>query len=489
MSSHSFINRTIGILFIALAALLSVGCGDTHDEACNVVLVVVDTLRPDHCSAYGYDRRTTPELERMASLGVLFENAYAQASFTQASMGTLLTGTWPHNHAAGQHPSILLEDNETLAELFQQSGYATAAFVCNPLLTEGSGFEQGFDDYYPLDEKEDFGAKGVVDSAIAWLEKNVTRKNGDEPFFLWLHMLDPHFPYLPPKFEPPLKVRFSWVDDRAARQEYLAKIQQRSSAQFLFENTLSPKAVREAINIYDSEVAFCDLQFGRLVRWLENQGVMKDTLLVFTSDHGESLGEHGFRFSHGFTVYDEAIRVPLVVRLPGRQPGGARIDDTVQLMDLAPFMLSVAGIPCPDKMKGRGLMDFIEQNSSGSAGRNDVTIFSESEPMYLDGGVRRFPLRPRIYIEGDEGKWRSVRKGDYKLIMIPRDDEPELELYNVKDDPLELKNLAEQEPTIKNEMLELIRAWRDGADVRESTLHPDPDSEWQQRLQQLGYAK
>lgn len=471
-------------LVVILGALPALGCTRAPCEGSNVVLVVVDTLRADHLTPYGYTEGSTPELKRFASKGVVFENVVSQASFTMASMGTMFTSTYPHHHGAGRHPSLLVADNKTMAEAFQAQGYRTAAFVCNPLLEEGSGFEQGFQEYFPLDEKETQGARGLIDGAITWLGTK-----GEGPFFLWLHLLDPHFPYLVrPGFVDPTK-------NRDARREYLQLVKRRgageiATGEIFFDCPLSPEAVRQAIRAYDSEINYTDLHFGRLLAALKELGLDEKTLVVFTSDHGESLGEHGLHFCHGFSVYDEALKVPWVMRIPGQAQGPRRVKETVRLLDLMPTVLSLTGIDMPDECLGQDLSPLLrskeESRSAFSGGRPS---FSESEPLYRDKGVRRYPQRKEIHVEGDEGKWKSVRLGQYKLIMIPNDPKPRVALYDLLVDPKETRNIFEEKPEEASRLLEVLEAWLADPLRRASITTPELDEEWARRLQSIGYIR
>ena len=448
-----------------------------------MILFVVDTLRPDRLTPYGCDRDTSPNVDRFAREGVLFEQALSQASFTMASMGTLMTSTYPFQHGASRHPSILGEENHTLAEAFRAAGYATAAFVCNPLLGAGSGFSQGFDTYRCLEEAKGGNAEGIVDLGIRWM-----KEQGDRPFFLWLHCLDPHFPYLP-------RYGFMRVSpaEREGQAEYTELLRRKRSGrlgtdEIFFRCPLSPAGLAAARKAYDSEIAFTDRNFGRLLEALKRSGIADRTVVVFTSDHGENLGEKGFYFCHGFTVYDIAIRVPLLFRLPGGKRGGTRIREPVRLLDLMPTLLSLTGVPAPGGLRGRDLSPLLLGRRPGDPAAAPPA-YSESEPMYLDGGKRRYPHRKRIHLPGEEGKWRSVHTDRWHLVLVPKEGKPEVELYEPDADPGEERNLAAERPEVTAELERLLEAWMHDPSRRPPRSTPELDAEWARRLRNIGYIK
>jgi arylsulfatase A-like enzyme len=280
-------------------------------------------------------------------------------------------------------------------------------------------------------------------------------------------------------------------EDRKANQEYLALLKRRnkgriSTGEIFFECDLSPEAVRQAILAYDSEIACVDHQFGLLLDALKRLGLEKNTIVIFTSDHGESLGEKGLHFTHGFSVYESALRVPFLLRLPDKKSRGKRLKESVRLLDLMPTLLDLAGIKPIPHMKGRSLASMILGTDSEAAGTGPP-VFAESEPMYLDHGVRRYPQRKRIYLEGEEGKWRTIRTDRYKLIMIPKADGPELELYDLASDPGEERDISGEQPETAEKLLESIREWLADPSRRDSVSTPELDEEWARRLKNIGY--
>ncbi len=309
---------------------------------------LVDTLRADHTSVYGYSRDTTPELRRFATRSVVFETAVAASSWTRPSVASLFTSLLPGGHGAVHLRDPLPVQARTLAERLQERGFATAAFVANSVIYEkGSGFERGFDVFKGIHDREGRPstralAEDVVTEALAWL-----RATRGRPAFVFVHTMDPHIPYQPPApfdalFDPKPTAESPGHDPR--EQE-------------------DPAAHRDSyVARYDGEIAYGDREFGRLVRGLEEAGMLERSLLAFLADHGEEFLEHG-RFGHGTSLYDELVRVPLVVRLPGERHAGRRLAEQVQVIDVAPTILEALGLPAEGAHRGIPLQRALEGTS------------------------------------------------------------------------------------------------------------------------------
>lgn len=475
--------NTKDVVLVLMLLILGMGCQKAPCEGSNILFVVVDTLRADHLTPYGYRSGVTPEIKKFAEQGVLFEKAVANASFTMASMGSILTSTYPHHHGATRHPSILGPENLTLQEVLKEEGYITGGFVCNPLLHQDSGFGQGFDTYVNVGEMETNGAQGLVEKTLDWIKEN--RKN---KFYVWLHLLDPHFPYHERKgFE----IRRSLPKAKEEYKLLLQKIRLKKikPREVFFDCPLSLDGVNEAIKSYDSEIAWIDYYFGKLLAGLIQLGLDKNTVVVFLSDHGETLSNHGLHFSHGFSVHEEALWVPLIIRTPLSHLSGRRIRNPVQMLDLAPTLLSLCGIKIPETMEGGDLKDLIMERSAAQRYKSPP-IFSECEPMYVDqNNLRRYPNRRNIHVEGDKGKWRSVQLDGYKLIRIPHKDEDKVMLFDIIKDPKETRNIAAKNPERTKTLLKLLMDWTNDPSAKESNATLELDEEWRQRLNDIGYTR
>jgi len=297
-----------------------------------VVVYLVDTLRADHTSPYGYSRDTTPELTAFAREGVLFETAIAQASWTKPSVASLMTSLLPGQHRAVQLRDALGEAHVTLAEMLQAKGYSTAAAIANSVIySKGAGFEQGFDLFSGLHGPAGRPSKLVeaalvVDEALRLLDA----RRG-LPTFLYVHTMDPHVPYAPPapfdtKYEPHATPEHPALDPRTDYKEALDR--------------------ERFVARYDGDVAYGDQEFGRFVRGLRERGVLDQALFVFMADHGEEFQDHG-QWLHGRSVFDELVRVPLIVRFPKAAHAGRRVSQQVQVVDVLPTILESQGLPVP----------------------------------------------------------------------------------------------------------------------------------------------
>ncbi len=377
----------------------------------NVILYVVDTLRTDRMSLYGYGRRTSPELERRAGSAFVFEQAYAAGSFTAPSVTALLASRRASEMRGVMDPAGAAR--ATLAEAFKAGGYATAAFQANLLCTTASGYGRGFDAYELVGKVTPDGlgkatAGELRERALAWVDAH-----RDAPFFLYLQSMDVHFPYAAPE---PFRDRF--VTPAAAKPEAVPPAIRSSidpeAARVFFERlqNLSPDR-------YDGAVAYADHELGRLLDALAARGLAGDTIVVVTSDHGEPLGDRKEIF-HGRSLWNELVRVPLVLWVPGLT-GGVRVDEVVSLLDVAPTLLALAGLPVPPSFVGRSWL----------------SPASTAQPPGATGELVRGMT------------WATVgwyaREGPWKLIL---DREKGPALYHLPSDPGETRDVSAAHPAV-----------------------------------------
>ncbi len=364
------------------------------DDPPNVVLITIDTVRPDHLGCYGYRSIETPHLDAIAEAGVRFTNAYTPVPITLPAHSVMLTGTYPMR--TGMHDfsgNRLNASQPTLATLLHARGYTTGAVLGSAVLDSRFGLNRGFDFYYDhfdfsrLDEKNIDAmmrpGNEVIDRALGWLGGS-RRK----PFLLWVHLYDAHHPYNPP---PP----------------YLQKYR---------------------THPYDGGIAFVDAQVGRLVTYLKAKGIFDRTLIVVAGDHGEGLGEHGEK-THGFFIYESTLHVPLIFKLPaGSGQQKPVVDDSANLADLLPTVLEIVGASRPKEAQGRSLVPYM-------AGKPNTAPAENYAETYL----------PRIHFNWSE--LRGVRYRQYHFIDAPRP-----ELYDLSADPHELKNLYSTQRAVANEL-------------------------------------
>jgi arylsulfatase A-like enzyme len=354
------------------------------------ILYIVDTLRADHTTPYGYSRDTTPELARFARDAVVFDAAIAQASWTRPSVGSIMTSLLPGRHLAVQLRDPLDPGLVTLAEMLQAKGISTAATIANSVIySAGTHFEQGFDDYRGMHDasgraSKEVPAAPVVDEALAQL-----RDREGLPTFLYVHTMDPHVPYTPPapfdrKYEPHPAPGHPAIDPRTDFKEPLDR--ERLVAQ------------------YDGEVAYGDQEFGRFVRELKARGLYDRALIVVMADHGEEFQDHG-KWLHGRSLFDELIRIPLIVKFPAARGAGRRVAEQVQTLDVLPTVLREMGLPVPPTpvILGHPLQDVVRGGAPEPPAISEIShrgFVAYGMRTRQDKYVHRFsPERDELYFD------------------------------------------------------------------------------------------
>jgi arylsulfatase A-like enzyme len=426
----------------------------------NIVVYLVDTLRADQLGAYGQAAPTSPCFDAFAREAVLFEDAWAQASWTRAATASIFTGLHVGAHGVDREDRALPASATTLAERLEQSGYATGAFVGNHLLNQRFGFDQGFQVWNGGDASL-YGAPAATlgERALGWL------RTAKPPFFLYVHTMEPHSPYTPS------------AEDEApfAMPAYKGDTDTRALLRLGQLGQLSPEGLQFLEARYRGEVHQNDRAFGALIDTLRSQGLLESTLVVFLADHGEELLDHGGT-EHAKTLYQELVHIPLAVRLPGPARAGRREPAPVQQIDLVPTLLDFAGVPRPPGLPGRDLAALW-------LGRREAEVIP---PLLFS--EERFAVVDKY----------AVRAGATKLIL--NNDGPELwragsheELYDLARDPKERDNLVASRPisvAFLRQELERFRARQaailaGGGSGASLSLTPEE----QEELRALGYLK
>ncbi|HJS74456.1 MAG TPA: sulfatase, partial [Vicinamibacteria bacterium] len=338
-----------------------------------VVLISIDTLRRDHMSLYGYPRRTTPGLEALARESVVFEDAVSTSSWTLPAHASLLTSTAPAVHCATSSKVGLRALLPGLPRLLRAAGYFTQGIATHVYLSREYGFGEGFDRHRYLPETR---AEEVTNQAIHFLEGK-----GDSDFFLFLHYYDPHWHYDPP---PPYDRAFDPGYEGSATGIWWDFKEQDASS-------IAPEDLHHIRALYDGEILYTDREVERLIQEMKRLGVFENALVVVTSDHGEEFLDHG-AWEHQKTLYEEQLRIPLLIKLPGSSVSSQRVKGQVSLIDVAPTVLDVVGIGAPETFEGRSLLDAAR---TGEAAESEA--WAETEHT-LDGS-RKIAAR-----RGDSGE-------------------------------------------------------------------------------------
>ncbi len=449
------------------------------DRLPNVLLLTIDTLRADHL---GYidsgPSDLTPSLDALVDGGAAFLAATTPAPTTRTATAALLTGSYRGAHGVHTNSWPLGPRAPVLAESLGRAGYRTAAFFGNGILAAEYGFGRGFETYESF---ADLPGRGVskdavgVERAIAWL-----RSSPPEPWFLWVHLMDPHGPY----DSAPKSVRSAVARDDP-RAERVLKAARRNTGLGVLPRYQAIPGVRRASVYrwrYRAEVRHSDAQAGKLLAALDELVLTGSTLTFLTSDHGEGLGDHEYFFQHGGLADEGSIAVPLAIRLPGRVRAGARLDSPVSLVDVAPTLLGGLGLQIPPEMEGRDLSGAL---AIGRPSRLvEAPVFSAAT---LLSGIA------------------SVRSGRWKLVHTPgplaagvRENDPwesdyepaeSFRLYDVRDDPGETRDLAGEHPDRVARMRAVLEAWEHAQALDAiQRLEPEaPDERLRDMLRSLGY--
>lgn len=454
----------MGIAISLAFALLLVGCQERTPAHPDVILITLDTTRADHLGSYGYGRDITPQIDKFSKDAVRYHRAWSTSSWTLPSHASIFTGKHPASHGAvfnaGSGAATLgevlhganfreikvnrLGENEiTLAELLQEAGYETAAFVGGPWLSPVFGLLQG---YAVQDAKiHSLGgrrADELTDHAIAWIRK-VPR---ERPIHLFVNYFDPHRPYEPPPGYdnlPQAKVAINVLDIDVIRGKPITPLQRAA-----------------LVDRYDGEIRFMDHHLGRLLGALRTADRYDKALIVITSDHGEAFGEHNL-MGHGRWLYEEVLRVPLIVRLPGGRGSGTVMNDPVSIVDVLPLISEEVGLSLPAGVEGMPI---------GHRGLVLAESYRDVMAIRLWG-----PRFDRDLISGIRWPW--------KLVMSDRGSS---ELYRLDEDPGELNNLADG--AAENDLKDAIEVARAAFKPPEKLSVPDNVSpETKERLRALGY--
>jgi arylsulfatase A-like enzyme/Tfp pilus assembly protein PilF len=399
---------------------------DGRQDDLNVVVITLDTTRWDRLGAYGDRGAATPNLDRLAGEGVLFEQAFAAAPLTLPAHSTIFTGLLPPRHGVRDNGGYVLDaKHTTLASLLKLGGWHTGAFVGAFVLDSKWGLNQGFDTYFDKFDVSKYKsislgdvarrAGEVVDHALPWMEQHASGR-----FFAWLHFYDAHSPYDPPE---PFRRRFA---DRP----------------------------------YMGEIAYVDYQIGRLLQWLDTKDLARQTIVVAIGDHGESLNEHG-EGTHGLFVYDATTRIPFIVRAPFDTMQGRRVRGVVRSEDVTPTLLDLLGRPTPPGLQGQTLVPLL----TGATGDLNLDAYSES-----------------LYARNHYGwsELKALRSGRFKYIATTKP-----ELYDLERDPRELTNLHDERRQLAERMAVALDRLSVEPPATAGAAAVDPET--RERLAALGY--
>jgi len=403
-----FLSNTAEVLEARLEAPEPAAPPAERGKARHVLIWMIDTLRPDHVGCYNPKTRVkTPSLDAFAKKGVLFRNATVQGNWSLTSHASLLSGVYPSVHRGYSERTRIRDEIDMAAEIFGRSGFTSATFLSNGYVSEGWGFGQGWGHYRNfIRESRPSDAKALWTETLAWLKK---RRPADERLFLYLGTIDPHVIYNPPA-------------------DYLAMYDADPYAGIVKPNmtglllgkikagktVLKDRDKRRLEALYDGEITYNDFWFGRMQQDLEALGMLKDTVIVVVSDHGDEFYEHG-SVGHGHSVFEELVATPLLMAGPGLA-AGREVGPDVETIDVLPTLLELAGVPAPAAVQGESLLALVDDPASQ-------------------------PPRPAFSTHG--GTLRGMKLGRYKLISSGPE---QTRLYDLREDPREQRDIALEQP-------------------------------------------
>ena len=483
------------ILFFIFTLLFFAGCESKPER--NIILITADTLRADHLGCYGYTRKTSPNIDQLASKSLMFTYVSSVINNTNPSHISIFTARYPKNHEVYTNWTPLkIEGPITLAQILQDQGYTNAAFVsANHLNSDAVGLGRGFD-FYQNTQKPKVNAYETIGHVVSWLKENSGKK-----FFMWVHLFDPHMPYNPmppydsifdPEYKGWGKIFFDVYNRKISAREYvyspelnpsqvdvLARVALGTfSIQDIFFNKIGLKE-RDAEYVkalYDGEIAYMDQELGRLFSEIEKLGLDKNTIIIFTADHGESLGEHGIFFEHK-GLYENSLRVPLIVHVPGM--GSKKISGMASNLDIMPTVLDLLHIHVSSKIKkgfdGKSLLPLIEGSTA--------------------------QIRNELYMEHANNVAKSIRRESFKYIFpvlenlpyFPNEYTHQEELYDLKTDPAEAANLINKTESLGKTPYKVLREsllqWtgKPKSTKQESLDFQNQEKEKMEKLKSLGY--
>ena len=474
----------------------------------NVILLVLDAVRPDHLSCYGYHRRTTPNIDDIAAEGVLYENAFSNSNYTAEAHPPIFTGRLPSRCGCYGDDRSLPAETDLLSERLQAAGYRTFATSAGAHIREGRGYDRGFDVFHEThrfrptlgsarklltertyrDQAAFTLTRGPDDKTLYKFETLREFVDADsDPFFAFLNCKTAHYPYNPPR---PFKSEYCPELERP-RYEFLERLYETLGSQaqshpdvdiescrrnpgvFMTDAfSLSKRELEVIKSWYNGCIRYLDEQIGRLIESLRASGTLNDTCLILTADHGEMFGEKGL-MAHGFSLYDTLLRVPMVVR----PPGGAdrrRLKTPVSLIDLFATILEAAGAPRPNHPHSRSLLPF------------DGEI--RHEHLFAEVGQKNYEALTAVDSEYDPGPelagpLQSVRDERFKLIVGP---EGHTELYDWHEDPKEQEDLSDSRPETVAELSAVLEA-ETGDMTAEAAGEEQVSDSVKEALEHLGY--
>jgi len=443
-----------------------------QNKETNVILISIDTLRADHLGCYGYERNTSPQIDQLASEGALFMNSFSTSPWTLPSHVSIMTSLYGIHHQVYYSGEKMASSVLTLADLLRKNNFFTCAFTGGGFVSAQYGFSKGFDAYY-----EGRGgvfhmnsAELIYDSFSNWIDNNRGKR-----FFLFLHTYQPHNPYVCPHPHNTL-----FLDENAPWQHinFLGYLGGKPG----IYKTLPEAERKNAEGLYDGEISYLDEQLiGPLVSKLKETGLYEKTMIIFTSDHGEEFFDHK-AWDHGHSLYNESIKVPLIIKFPGNKFGNAKIPYTISLVDIMPTILEEMKIECPDiNLDGKSLLPMLKSREK------------EHRAFLADIGANVLDSHIPQKISMNKGYYKLIlnkefSEQDLKFFITPPPETAQIELFDLLNDLREENNIAEKNPALTNTILREINELYSQTKKTKSEK-TEIDEKLKEQLKALGYIR
>lgn len=457
----------------------------------NILLIVMDTVRADHLSSYGYSRQTTPNIDELCTSSIVFKQCIAPSVWSHPSHASLFTGLFPSEHGVFYTTQFVKDEIPLLAEVLSKCGYSTVGFTGNPWISSAFNFHRGFDHFFEFFRSNGFPAAYINkwktllflnDHGTTHINKNFRNyiKSVKQPFFVFVNYMEAHQPYLPRR---PFHRKFGY--NKLIIKDLLKnrKLYGNWGKVFSGELEVREEDIQVCLSLYDRQIAYLDYRIGELISFLVDEHILDNTLIIITSDHGENFGEHDFHHGklvgHHFCLYDTLLWVPLIIRFPGIFKEGVEISSQVQLTDIFPTILSIINQETiyTSNLNSKNLLskEGIDLNRSAFAEY-------KTPPSYINSIQKH---SPKYDFSGFDIDIKMVRTPNFKLICSNNGN---LELYNLEDDPYEQKNILELESAISAKLKDTLTEWYSGLKKDEAIeLQENIDKQLENKLRLLGY--
>jgi arylsulfatase A-like enzyme len=445
------------IIFLIISSII---IKHQYSRKVNILLITIDTVRADYLGCYGNQQMKTPNIDRIAQRGVLFKTAVCEMPVTTPSHASILTSLEPRVHGILTNSWTIRTTITTLPEILKTKGYTTAGFVSVFHLGRTLGFAQGFDTFDDHFDGLQRNATQVTDVTLNWLAKNQKK-----PWFIWLHYFDAHTPY-----EPPAQFANLYPDANNGSKIYASFSQ--LSAMEEHKCTPTEKDIAHMKALYSGEISYIDAEFGRLMTNLHQQGILNNTIIILVADHGECF-DHGIYANHDQSLYEHAIRVPLLIAGPkSLLPQEKQINTLVRTIDIMPTILAITKIKSETFMQGKNLLPLVRGTNPGTTG------FAVIERRYYQNQQdcirRHIPVGERYAVRTD--KWKYIWSE-----FAP------LELYDLEQDPDEANNLIKNHPEMKAELQQDLDKWLADNNKLRQWAFQKIDEQTAEQLRSLGY--